>query len=463
MDNAFILKVLSGPHLGAEVSLAAGEYRIGRDADCDIVLTDRSLAAEHALVVVGPDGLRVQPLAGEVLINRQLHEDAARLLPFFTMLAFGTTVVTVGPEAGDWPLLTPPLPGIASEEAAGPPPAEAGPPRGIEVAPLDAPLVPGEQKPLPVPRHGRSLSARQITVFSLILIALAALPLGGRLGQQTPLSAEGETNGADGREAADPAALIRARLIELGQASRLTVEPDGNGQWQVRGYVESAAERQAAQAGLDELDLPIRYAIHADEQLEAAARDILVALGRRLDQVSVEAGVLTLGGFIPEASDLQRAVDIVGRDVTGLRAIRNEVFTERAMLDAMRRRLAEENLAGSVRLDLDRGELVARGRVSSERAEEWEALFAAFDQEYGRFGIPLVSQVMRVVDETAAPEQVQLDIRAAGGFDGQSWVMLADGQKYLVGSIVADGWRIERIDPDAVHLSRAGRRYTHAL
>ena len=94
----YLCKVLSGPHAGAEVRLVAGAYRIGRDDDADIVLDDQAMAAEHALLTIEPAGTCVEPLLGEVLIDRVPHKDAGRRVPFFTVLGLGATHLAVGPE-----------------------------------------------------------------------------------------------------------------------------------------------------------------------------------------------------------------------------------------------------------------------------------------------------------------------------------------------------------------------------
>ena len=55
-------KAYTDPGTGALLwqSLIAGEYRLGRDDSCDVVLSDRSLAGQHALIAISADGIRIQ-------------------------------------------------------------------------------------------------------------------------------------------------------------------------------------------------------------------------------------------------------------------------------------------------------------------------------------------------------------------------------------------------------------------
>ncbi len=71
MSGGVVLKIFSGPHLGAEAELLPGEYVLGNDPSCDIVLSDSSLMARHALLTVGEsaDGsheFSASPLDGKV-------------------------------------------------------------------------------------------------------------------------------------------------------------------------------------------------------------------------------------------------------------------------------------------------------------------------------------------------------------------------------------------------------------
>jgi type III secretion protein D len=71
------LRVFSGPHRGAEISLPAGEFLVGSDDSCDIILTDHSLSPRHVLVRIAtaandtPPEVRVSPVDGPVILQDQ--------------------------------------------------------------------------------------------------------------------------------------------------------------------------------------------------------------------------------------------------------------------------------------------------------------------------------------------------------------------------------------------------------
>ena len=69
MGEARLLRVLSGPHLGAEMSLRPGRYAIGTDENCDIVLSDSRLAARHAFLILSDDQVSIEPGDGAVTVD----------------------------------------------------------------------------------------------------------------------------------------------------------------------------------------------------------------------------------------------------------------------------------------------------------------------------------------------------------------------------------------------------------
>ncbi|MBK7863414.1 MAG: sigma 54-interacting transcriptional regulator [Archangiaceae bacterium] len=57
--RALKLCVAAGPDFGRELLLEKSSYRVGKAADCDLVLTDRSVSNTHLLVEPTPSGVRV--------------------------------------------------------------------------------------------------------------------------------------------------------------------------------------------------------------------------------------------------------------------------------------------------------------------------------------------------------------------------------------------------------------------
>lgn len=88
------LFVVEGPNAGTAQKLAAATYRLGSGLDCDIVLADAALAPVHTLIEVDRRRVRVEPLAGAVMVpgrDGAVEPGDALTLPLPAELILGGT------------------------------------------------------------------------------------------------------------------------------------------------------------------------------------------------------------------------------------------------------------------------------------------------------------------------------------------------------------------------------------
>ncbi len=64
-----VLKLFSGPQVGGEAVLPPGEYVLGRDTSCDIVIDDILVADEHCRLRVTDDSVELESLGGTVFVE----------------------------------------------------------------------------------------------------------------------------------------------------------------------------------------------------------------------------------------------------------------------------------------------------------------------------------------------------------------------------------------------------------
>lgn len=81
--NSVILRLFTGPHMGAELVLEPGDYVLGSSLDCDIILNDSSVAPRHLILQVSasPPAVRVVPLDGDALVADEPLRANAELAP----------------------------------------------------------------------------------------------------------------------------------------------------------------------------------------------------------------------------------------------------------------------------------------------------------------------------------------------------------------------------------------------
>lgn len=64
-----VLTIVSGVHRGVRLALARRDYRIGSTTGADIILRDAGIAAEHAILRIGPRSIRLHAVGGNVGIG----------------------------------------------------------------------------------------------------------------------------------------------------------------------------------------------------------------------------------------------------------------------------------------------------------------------------------------------------------------------------------------------------------
>ena len=74
-ESACLLKVFSGPHVGAEILLGDGDYVIGSDEGCDVIFNDRFVAPRHAKLTIRGPAVRCAAVDGAgVFVNGERVE-----------------------------------------------------------------------------------------------------------------------------------------------------------------------------------------------------------------------------------------------------------------------------------------------------------------------------------------------------------------------------------------------------
>ena len=94
------LRVVSGPGAGRTVRLMRGDHVVGRAPSSDVRLDDAGVSRAHAVVSVGPDGVKVRdlvPTNPSAIDGHSLGTDSVRLAPTTRWRVGSTTLMLGGP------------------------------------------------------------------------------------------------------------------------------------------------------------------------------------------------------------------------------------------------------------------------------------------------------------------------------------------------------------------------------
>lgn len=310
-SSEWLIKIISGPHQGAEVPLQAGRLVVGANPEADLVLHDVLVAPNHVAVSLEQGVVTIEPLDGPVFVNGK-RAKAPTAVPPFGFVTAGTTHLVLGPAAGRWPLLSlADVPPLEKEPESAPVAAASAPASATAATTGDSAAEtgkPGPKAPTPDQRRRAWWTAG---VGAVLLIVWIGLWLAW-----TP------------RTAATPAPTARERaervLAAFPTASEVRLVENGE-RLVASGYVDSdsAARELAAAFREDAPEVSVR--IWSTSRMLETARTLLAAHQLPLEVIVRPGGELVVTGSVGRPDQWQKARQMLLAEVPGLDHLSDEV------------------------------------------------------------------------------------------------------------------------------------------
>lgn len=432
----WLLKVIAGPHQGAEIGLYAGKTLVGSDDECDVVLHDVLVAPQHLEIDLAPSGITAAPLGGRVFVNGRRIRDARQAVPSFAFLSIGGSHLVIGPAEGKWPLLSSadvpelekdaePATATADKESA-PVPAQAADAAPAQIAAL--PEAPPTRAPS---RVGPVLGI----VCGVLLLLGWAVVYHDFFSTRSPNSEELTTPDK-------PIARAKAVVDELGLAGSIKLEENA-GRLTAVGYVDTENKQRELQAVFRATVPGMRTKIYSLEKIASSARSLLDNQHLALTVTSLSEGKIKVTGKLPSANDWVGMKQSLLSEVPGISEIEDSVEIE-----APRPRIAiPAQAAAPVPLP---GTLAAPG--SAPAAAVAPPLPAIIPQPDPETGFLITS------DTIDTPESTIVTIRSSD--DGLGYIRLSTGGVYFAGARLPYGGTVAGIQEDKVSIIEKGESRT---
>lgn len=289
------VRILSGLHRGAEVTVASDEHCvIGSDPECSIVLFDPQVAPRHCVLQADEFGLSCRALDASVTIDdRQIAAGEVAKLEDFSLIRCGQAALSIGPPNGDWSL--------AERE-----------------------LTTPRAKPMHAVRSLRQLNPYALfaTVLAGItcVIGLAYAALSDRTHELTPTRVE----------------AARAWLKKIApEGSELTIGADAapSHQLLLTGYVRDDAQMRALLSATRGSDFAPRVEVYAVDEMTGSMERLLRLAELPCDLNYQGSGQYLCSEAVPSETVAMR-LRTIARDVPGLRALQVSVVPPPAVAAA---------------------------------------------------------------------------------------------------------------------------------
>lgn len=305
----WILKIISGPHQGVEEVLRAGRIVVGTAPECDIVLHDVLVAAQHLALTLADGKVTVEALEGRVYCQGKRVTASGPVEPFNFVTA-GTTQLVLGPVNARWPLLS--IADAPELEKDAPPPPVAAAAEATPATPENPAAEPATEKQDGKPTADQRRRAWWLVgLGGVLLLVWMGLWL---LWRPTP-----EPTAAPG-----PKARAEKVLKGFSDATRIKVEERGE-RLVVSGYLDSDTSHRDLTNALRQEVPEATLRLWSTPRVAETARAFLSDRKLNLTLSPGENGDLTVRGTVPSSLEWVRARQMLLAEVPGLVRIIDEV------------------------------------------------------------------------------------------------------------------------------------------
>ncbi|MDE0285225.1 MAG: type III secretion system inner membrane ring subunit SctD [Gammaproteobacteria bacterium] len=482
-ETRYILKILSGLHAGAEFCLPPGVTRLGKSPDCDLVLHDQGIDAEHIILRCAAEEALVECPTREsaaLLDGReQLQRNGPYTISDYGLVSSAGLYLALGREGTDWDIPTPDRlfaqfidsrttqqqaadnagsddnadsvvrggedePHAEAEEAAiG---AEEATVEGGETIPGDEEKAditdpPGAGREAPpwrrLPRRARVAGGAALAVA---LLCAVLLHWHGKEQQAV------ETPGGP--------VITRAEIETIAARFRIeaSYELTGDNVLQARGYALNNEEKHGFIRAMYARGIIVKPRLVITEDFRNNILNILEQLVNPARHESISVAVkpgdiktLVLRGYVQDAEKWRAALAETVQQVDVM-AYEDEVTHWDDGFRHLLELLERHGLGAALRLEQDRrNDRVAlfvkdRNKVHDDRLE---SLVEEYRKDYSR---PELLVSGRDGENTMNMPEFTANKVLGASFNVLNYLLLDDGQRYFVGSFTPDGYRVDEIN-----------------
>lgn len=450
-QQQWLLKVIGGPHQGAEIGLYAGKTLVGSDDECDVVLHDVLVAPQHVELDLSTTGIIAAPLGGRVFINGKRVREARQPLPAFAFLSIGGSHLVLGPAGQTWPLLSAAdLPDLEKESEADP--------KAVESTPVTS-LTTGETTEStlkPIASEGKITSespdiSRSASRAGPVLGIVAGIILlvGWVVVYKDFFAEGGKTKPAKGGQISEnhdadlPITRVEAVIKELGLVDSILVE-EAAGRLTASGYVDTESKQRELQAALRATVPGLRTKIYSLEKIASTARSLIEAQRLPLTASSLSEGKLRISGKLTSADPWIRMKQTLLAEVPGLSEVQDDVEIEAPQPPAPNK------------LFISRVPVIENSSVSPPVITPVPSPVIAPSAPTQPVMVPEHATEGLITQDTIdTPEATIASIRPSG--EGLGYIRLNTGGVYFTGARLPYGGTIDKIEADSVTIIERGQ------
>lgn len=431
LTSKWLMKVLSGVHFGAEVTIEKGVTRVGSAEDNDIILSDTNVLPYYFEIHFTDEFIEIDTECSQAQIfsDNLLVRGLVKKFQALDYLAVGDLHFVCGPTSADWPAVH----------------------AAKTLLPDSAGVV---VKPDSKDEFRRIIAMLNIRPTSLAQFVIALTLIGSIF--TVSVSYLSRTQLVEPiAEAQNENPTPKTSRLDLGGMSAINVLENEKGVVEVTGYVRDSQQYSALRIAVSALRQPFTFEVHIEEQLLQNLRYLLKKLNYPDLKIEYgdEAGVFVMRGYLQDPNQWQAIKDQLFTDVFGLTDIVPAYETIETRAQWLQQRLASADL-GNLSLHIKAGVITITGEIAVGGLANWRQVEGDFRQRYG--GKPTIkfSQVKG--------GKRNFDISGVS-LGPNPYLITKTGKRVTVGGHMKGGYLVDSISHDKIVFSKSGKATIYQL
>jgi len=428
------LRVLHGPQAGSRLTLFVGEYTLGTDDECEVMLAGPRLMGMHARLKIDADIASISPVDGNVLDahGKQILGDTP--LAIGMPVEIGGVWISIDEVDAPWPTTETLIP----QPSAGPLP---DPTESSEPSLMSEAEARGES----------DFSAQRTRAKRLLIISMTGLASVAVLGVAGAFWLSSQPMPPTNESVASASPMPRAptlsdRLAEAFPGRMVQVTSGHGGATIVTAYAADGGMVSRMQQMIRKIDGTAITHFFADDAMLESASSVVLKYRREGTRAVVKVtgmnnGTASLRGVVASQSVRDELLENLRNSVPGLRGIELTAQGADELPSLLTDRLTVADLSKKLQVVSRQPEFTLRGNLSEDEIQRWEAVLTQFSEEFGQI-LPI--RAMISIQQKRPPINVQTVV---GG--SMPFVMTDTGQRIGVGG-EANGHTISAIRDDEI-------------
>ena len=428
------LRVLHGPQVGSRLTLFVGEYTLGTDDECEVMLAGPRLMGLHAKLKIDADTASISPIDGNVLDAHGKQISGDNPLALGMPIEIGGVWISIDEVDAPWP----------STETLIPQPT---------AAPLPDPSESSEPSPVSEPEiqidsdfNTQRARAKRFLIFSLSgLATMAVFGVAGALWLSSqPMPPASTAVASTSPKTNTP--TLSDRLAEAFPGRTVLITAGNMGTTVVTAYATDGAMATRMQQMIRKFDGAAVTHLFTDDAMLESARNVALKYRQEGTRAIVKVtemnnGIATVRGVVASQSVRDEVMENFKNSVPGLRSIELTAQGSDELPSLLSDRLTVADLSKKIQIVSRQPEFTLRGNLSEEEIQRWETVLIQFTEEFGQI-LPI--RAMISLQQKRPPINVQTVVGGAMPF-----IITDTGQRIGVGG-EANGHTISAIRDDEI-------------